>query len=310
MDLDLARMYGTPGLKVAEAQAQENLEKQAQLELFAKLAADSNIDLNSLSDDQISELWTSTFGEKVAAEEPKEEKKEIKEEAKEEHESEAEEKREHEEKKAAAAAELVELQKQAELAYFDRAGRQMAHAMMSELSAIKEAAELEAKEASASQAVKNLGQYAKYKGKELAGKVTDSKAGKAVGKHLENVGKKVMNPVAKGGEGAMHPSTAKRIGAGAYGAGAAAAAGGTAAAVHHHNKKKESSAIDEMAVDTALKLAADGGYDVEQAGELLAGVVEATESTKIASASTVEQAVEIRALEFLEAAGYPVQWNG
>ena len=66
----------------ADAQApvqDENLEKQAQAELFAKLAAENGIDLEKLSEAQIEHLWTETFSTKEAEfPPPKEEKKDEK----------------------------------------------------------------------------------------------------------------------------------------------------------------------------------------------------------------------------------------
>ena len=51
----LASHYGTNG-----GGSSELLEKEAQTELFAKLAADNGIDLNTLSDEQVQGLWDAT----------------------------------------------------------------------------------------------------------------------------------------------------------------------------------------------------------------------------------------------------------
>jgi hypothetical protein len=81
---------------------------------------------------------------------------------------------------------------------------------------------------------------------------------------------------------------------------------------------KEASAIDELAINRALamlkefnKTAGDkGGFNEEEAVNRLQAVytLGLGESTKVASATTPEAGIEVRALEFLDAAGYPVQW--
>lgn len=295
MDLDLARLYGTPGQKVASAAQEELLEKQAQAELFAKLAADNGIDLGTLSDGQIGELWESTFGQKLAEEDKKDE--ESKEEKKD---APPFAKKDEDDKEKKAAAELAALQEeQQKLAFADQAGRVMAHAMVQELNSINESI---AKEAAMPEALR--------KGLESAGRHA-GKAGDAAGKHLEGVGKKIVGVAAKGGEGAMNPTTAKRIGAGAYGAGAAAAGGAAAAA--SGKKKKEASALDQLALEAAVEKAAAAGFDAEEAAERVNAVATLGlgESEKVASAPAGDlgAAVEIRSLEYLEAAGYPVNWN-
>lgn len=109
--------------------SQEDLEKQAHVELFAKLAADNGVDLEKLSEDQIAYLWQETF--KTAEEETPAEKKE---EAKEEVKEEKKEKDEEAEKKAAAFAEYTEKRAAAaKLAEAEYIGRYMAHAMADEI---------------------------------------------------------------------------------------------------------------------------------------------------------------------------------
>jgi len=289
MDLDLARIYGTPGQKTASAAQEEQLEKQAAAELFSKLAADNGIDLSQLSDEQIGGLWAETFGEKLAADDegPAHEKSESKDEE------------EDEDKKKKASAELSSLQdEQQKLAFADQAGRVMAHAMVNELNSINENI---AKEAAMPEGLR--------KGLEAAGRHV-GKAGNKAGKHLEGVGKKIVGVVAKGGEGAMNPTTAKRIGGGAYGVGAVAA-GGAGAAIHHRSKK-ESSALDELALQEAFNKAASAGFDTDEATDRLNAVftLGLGESEKVASAPAgdLNAAVDIRSLEYLEAAGYPVTW--
>lgn len=252
----------------------ESFEKEAQVELFAKLAAQNGIDLEQLSEGQISELWDATFS-KEAAEEEKEEEKDEKVEAA---------KAEHDKKKEAAA-------KIAEAEYL---GQVMAQSLISELN----------KEAGMKDSLKNLGEYAKGKA---------DKAGKAVGKHLESVGKKTTALVARtgGAEAAMDPRTARRIGAGAYGAGAAAAGGAGYGAKKLMDKEKKSSALDELAFESAVEKAASAGWDADEASDRIGAVLTlgVEESVKVAYAQDLGSAVDVRSLELLEAAGYPVTWN-
>lgn len=304
MNLDLAAIYNTPG-----AHTSEDLEKAAALDLFTKVASEAGIDLNALTDDQVSSLYEQTMGKQASDEHKEHEKKEDKLIAGLKKEQDKEEGKDDDEKKAAAEAEFaVQKDWQEKQAEADYLGRLMAHAYVAELNEIKEA---------------SVGDHAKAfgaKATELANKVrghADATVGKAkghfeaakgkAGEHLESVGKKVMHPIGGGAEHKMHPTTAKRVGGGAYAAGGAAAAG----AAHHFGKKKESSAIDELALEEAVKMAHEGGWDFTEAAERITAVstLGLGESTKIASASDTEGAVQIRALEYLEAAGYPVTWD-
>lgn len=125
MDQFLAEYYGTN--KTASA-TQEDLEKQASVELFLKLAKEENIDISKLPDAKVEELYTSWAAKvaeaasmgtsawsaaKTASEEKEEEEKKKHEEAK----------KEHEEKKAAAE----------KVAEADFLGRVMAHSMVQEM---------------------------------------------------------------------------------------------------------------------------------------------------------------------------------
>lgn len=297
--------------------AQSDLEKQAQVELFAKLAAENGIDLDALSQDQIDYLWGETF--KTAAEE---EKKDEKDEDKVE-----EAKKEHEEKKAAAA----------KLAEADYIGRVMAHAMTDELNKIAAATSLDKEAAGTAEMgarARGLAAAAKDKLKSVGGALKDVatarefREGRQATKNLESsLGKSMaaraaMENAPKGqreefakkllsGYGAEAKDKTLRGAAktvGLYG-GAAAAAGG-AAALHH--KEKKSSALDELAAEMAVVKAASAGWDLGEASERVAAVLTLGmgDSEKVASVADLESAVEVRSLEFLEAAGYPVTWNG
>lgn len=275
----LANYYGTNG------GAREELEKQAQVELFAKLAAENGIDLEQLSEEQIQTLWDSTF--KTASDEDKDDKDEKKEKAE----------AEFEQKKEAAA----------KLAEADFLGRVMAHAYVDELNKI--ASGDQEKEAGVVDSARRAGWAASSKARRGA---------EAVGKHLERVGKKVTDKAMGGTEGAvekMNPRTAKAIGAGVY-AGGTAAAGGAAYGAHKmlskdKGKKKKASALDELAFEGAVEKAASAGFDAEEVAARVSAVITlgVEESAKIASADSLDGAVHIRSLELLEAAGYPVSWE-
>jgi hypothetical protein len=120
MNSALAQMYGTGGVDTEEQ------EKIANLELFAKLAAQHNIDLSSLSDEQVQELYAQTFDTgmpKIASDD----------------EDNGE---DDEDKKKAKAEEYVEEKKafQEKFAEADFMGRVMAHAFVQERDEIEKAA--------------------------------------------------------------------------------------------------------------------------------------------------------------------------
>ena len=115
------------------------------------------------------------------------------------------------------------------------------------------------------------------------------RAGAAVGHHAATGGKAVHEQVKK------HPWLAA-------GAGAGLGAAGTAAAMHKKSEA-EQSALDALAEQRALAMAKEAGW-VDQEGNLVAPPAEETKT-----ASPLDLAVERRALEMLEANGYPVTWN-
>lgn len=69
-------------------------------------------------------------------------------------------------------------------------------------------------------------------------------------------------------------------------------------------------ALDQLAAEKAVEKAASADYDPQVAAQRIHAVLVlgAPDSVKVASADTLEQAVEVRALELLELAGYPVQY--
>lgn len=296
MEALLAAHYGA-----ASAPQQEDTQKLAQMEFFAKTAANNGIDLAKLTEEQINYLWNETF--KTAAEEgdkppfpPKKEEGDKKED-----EGEKKEEKSEDEKKAEAEF-LQRKEAAAKIAEADFIGRVIAHALWDESDKIAAARAGTAEEPSKEAAMPP--QLAKAM---QAGKGVAQKGAKAV----ESVGKKITEKATGVGTHNMKPGHAKAVGGAALGAGAAAA-GGAAAGVHHALKKKEGSALDQVAAERAVaKVAADGTYDVDEAVARLNALLTlgVEESSKIASAQNFEGALDIRALELLELAGYPIVWN-
>lgn len=292
MDAFLAHVYGT---KTAAAQSnQEDLEKEASVQLFMKLAGEQNIDLASMPDAQVNELYQ-VWRDKTAAAEPPAEPtateptapaKVAEDDAEKKKREEAE--KEHEEKKAAAE----------KVAEADFLGRVMAHAYVNELNKIASTGEPPAEPTATTPTEpaedKTAGKMpeALRKGLEAA----RGAAGKAADKGKELAG--------KAGDAAK-----KHKGHAAAAAGGAAAGG---AAGFMAGKSKKASAIDELATDRAVIMAHEAGLDPEEAGRKVAAVRELGmlgESEKVAHAANVDAAIGIRALELLEAAGYEVTWN-
>jgi len=272
MNQIFAEYYNTLGNdKTASAEpTQEDLVKQAQYELFAKVAFANNIDLSKLSDAQCDELFERTMNsEKTAGEMPPQFAK-AKKDGDEDEDDESKKKemaeKEHAEKKAAAA-----MFQQA-----DSFGRQAAHAYVDELKKVAAAVEQQKEAAPA----------------------LPPKGG------MKGVGDRIREAVSAHGGKAV--------------SGVGGAAAGYVAGRMHKDKEKGASAIDELAANRALaivdefnKQAGAGAFNLEEASERIAAVVFTlglADSTKIASAANVDTAIEIRALEALEAAGYPVQW--
>lgn len=258
-------------------QPTEEQVKLAEAELFTKLATSQGIDLSSLSDAQVVELWNATFS-KEAAEDEEAPKDEEKEEAK----AESEEKAEEEKKEAAAREHAIKVAHAEEEARSVKLGQIMAHAYVAEvdkIAAARASGEGETKEAGMPPQLANaLGKVrgAAGKGKELAGK--------AVGAAKEN-----------------------KKGLAAAGAGAAAVGAGFAAG--RMSKKASVSNIDGLALDHAVKLAESIGLDAETAAARVNAVATLGLEDSDKLASDLDSQVHIRALEYLEAAGYQVSWD-
>jgi hypothetical protein len=301
----LAEVYGSAG---QEDGAGEDLEKQAQVELFAKLAAAEGINLNELSDGQVNELFEATMG-KEAEEDEEEEKKE-------------DAKKELAEKKEASD----------KLAEADYAGRVMAHAFTQELGFIeKEAVSL----TEVGMRARDFAGKLPDKAKALAGKArdvlsgkqmreglrgrkaVDSKAGKAMLKDMSSVPNKsgmsdaaykkmLSERAAKAGKSYKSEASKKALKGAAKTVGAYGGLG-----LGAYGASKAASAIDDLALEGSVIKAAEAGWDVDEAAERVTAIsiLGLDESEKIAAAQDVEEAVETRSLEILEAAGYPVTWE-
>jgi len=277
MDAQLAEIYGTG----QEANAEDDQVKLAAAELLVKLAGDNNVDLSQFSDQEVAEMVVELqkqaelppqFQKK---EESGEEKKESKEtpESKESGESSSE---SPEAKKAEAAEKVAEA---------DFLGRVMAHSFAQECKEIE-------KEAGLKDVAKKVPEFLRHRG-EVTGQAAKSLKGIA-GSKLMGAGDKAR---AFGGAIKKSPELA---------VGAAGLAAGGAAAAHKKEKKGEAeqSALDALAEQRALAMAKEAGW-VDPEGNLVAPP--AKEATK--TASPLDLAVERRALEMLEANGYPVTWN-
>lgn len=281
MNRELAAMYGTGG---------EELAKQAEVELFCKLAAEQGVDLNTLQDEQINELYAHVFsktaeeGEETKAEEKAEEKKE-------EGGAPPFAKKEEEEKKEAASREhAVKLAQADEEARAHYLGQVMAHSYVAELSKIAAAREAE--------------QTAAAPAAEAAPAPAEGTKEAAMPENLAKALGKV-----KGAVGAASDKASKHIAAHPKASVGAAAGGGYLGGRAASGKKKEGSAIDALALEAAVKIAAaDGRFDLDEVATRIGHVhgLGLAESTKVAS--TLDAQVEVRALEYLEAAGYPVEW--
>jgi hypothetical protein len=263
----LAEMYGTAAAAQPE---QESLSKTAQLELFAKLAAEENIDLSTLTPEQVNALFVETFSkaaEESGAEEKKEEKQEEKKDEHEAKESPAEEKVEEK----AKAEYFGKKEAQAKLAEADLMGRVMAHSFVQELGLIDQAKEAQAKEAGAMQHIAGAADKAKgflgtTKGKAIAGAAAGTAAaGTGLALHLAK----------KKGE----EKSASAIDA----------------------------LAGKRAVELAKEAGFDPEEASARVNAVL--TLGAGESTKVAHTTDFETGVAVRGLELLEAAGYPVNWE-
>ncbi len=300
----LAQMYNTNG-------AGEEQEKQAQTDLFCKLAADNNIDLSQMSEEEVGALYSQVFSKEAEAEEDEDEKKKKDEEDDDEG-----------EKTSAVEHWMQKRAYQEKVAEADTMGRVMAHAFTQELALIKEAAkagpgtsysekggEKAWKAQAKKKVVEDADRASKARTAKWDAKPSAAGSGASGGKSMSAAGSKLerLKGFAKG------TSKGQRIAAG-VGAGALAAGGGYAAYKALSGKKKAASAqmeFEDEACLQACKTASAAGYDLDEAIERVDSVqnLGLEETEKVAMVQDFGDAVHVRGLEYLEAAGYPVDWS-
>lgn len=278
MNEELARIYNTNGVNSA---SEENTSKTASLTMFAKLASKHGVDLSEMDDTEIATWYEQVMGEKLAADgegngdnpfPPKKKDDEEKEKKDD----------EDEEKEAAARHFAAQKSEQAKYAEADMMGRIMAHAF------VQERENIEA-EKTATTMPTSLARVAK---RALKGGETGSHSRKL----LADVVKK------RGTE------AAKKHGKGLA---AGAAAGGAAGYMAGKSKESAAQAFEKMAAMHAIKIAEAAEFDTDEAAERVGAVytLGLGESEKIAHVQEVDDAIHVRGLEYLEQAGYPVNWE-
>ena len=269
MDAQLAEIYGTG----QEANAEEDQVKLAAAELLVKLAGDNNVDLSQFSDAEVTEMVQEL--QKEAEIPPQFQKKEGGESSESGEKKESKETPESKEsgESSSESPEAKKAEAAEKVAEADFLGRVMAHSFT------QECREIEKQAGGKVQLVKDVAKDVGKKGKASFLNMIHGKKDSAVAA-LKS-----------------HPKSA--LG----GAAALGAAGGAAAM--HKKSEAEQSALDSLAEQRALAMAKEAGW-VDAEGNLLAPSP-APEATK--TASPLDLAVERRALEMLEANGYPVTWN-
>lgn len=312
MNQALAEFFGN----ASEVASDETMSKQAEVELFCKLAAEQGVDLNAMTDEQVEALYAGTFGTKEA-ESDDEKKKRLEAEAREEHEG----KKEAEAKFAEAAL----------------AGQIMAHSMWAELQEIQK--EAGAKEDAYTGSRKALSTardlYDSHVGSKLhnAKQVLGGERIKHIKGQLGDVAERAKDVVDPAHEGstkslteALRSERFKTHGSRAALATGAAGATGGGLAIHKHNKnkaeaaaastpaaeeQKAASAFNLVAAESAYTKMASVGWDAEEVASRLNAVLTLgfdDSETKTAGVQDYDTAVEIRSLELAELAGYPVEW--
>lgn len=251
MDPRLAEIYGT--------NEEADVEKVAAAELAEKLAEGEDLDLDSMTPDQVEALAQevlSAGADEETAEETTEE-------------AETEEETASEDSEKVAAAEFEQA---------DFLGRVMAHSFVNECKSIEKEAAYPGSYMKSSMKDKAKGVLSKLKGKATAAK---ERAGSTAAGAAFDWGRKSGKQKAK--------TVGKAVGA----AGAAGLAGyGAKKAL-----EKKSSALDTLATERALEILKANGVELEQAEDQ-------GEKKAASKAEILQQAVEARAIELLEAEGF------
>lgn len=269
MNETLGEIFGTKAASVPSATTQEDVEKTAQIEFFTKLCQDKQLDVSLLSDTQVNELFKTAMEMKTAAD------------AEESPEAKAKKAKEDKAKEAAAKtasaaeAEYAEKRAAAKLAAeADTMGRLMAHAYVDELKKI-------------------AGQMPPQFAANAKGKEDGKSEGKPEGKEDDkgDDDKKKKEAAAKAAEIISSFESTKHASLGTT-------PGGTPA-------------LNEMAGNHAIEMLKSAGVNAEEAIARINAVhtLGVPDSTKIASAANADAALYVRALEYCEAAGYPVDWT-
>jgi hypothetical protein len=272
----------------------EDQEKIAAAQLFTDLCKEQGIDVNELKDEQIDFLWKTAMegspeGEGDAAAEPPKDAEPPAEPKTEDPKTDpkAEDKeaaaKEEFQKKQAAANEWQEKRAAAEkIAEADALGRIMAHAYVDELRKLASDAE-------------GGGAPPPFVKKEEKSESKCEKCGKA----------DCTCPAAKeeSKEGSAENESQKKANA----------------IIAEMEKNKQASApqasttsnLDELSAYRAVEILKSAGVDPDLAFQKInaAFTLGLPESTKIAQAQSYEQGLEVRALEFCEKAGFPVNWT-
>lgn len=252
MDPRLAEIYGT--------NEEADVEKVAAAELAEKLAEGEDLDLDSMTPDQVEALAQ----EVLSADEETETAEETETETEETEESPSE-----EDGEKVAAAEFEQA---------DFLGRVMAHSFVNECKSIEKEASYPHSQMKKTLADKAKGAFGKLKGR--ASGMKEKAKSTATGAAFD-WGRKSGKDKAK--------TVGKAVGA----AGAAGLAGyGAKKAL-----EKKSSALDTLATERALEILKENGVELEaeQGGE---------EKKAASKAEILQQAVEARAIELLEAEGF------
>lgn len=310
----LAQYFGTN----ATPEMIEEQSKQAEAETFVQLAKEAGIDLNQYSDEQVAELYEQVMG-KTASDDGDEDDEEKKEKAKEEFEA----KKESQAKLASMLEEGTTM------------GQIIAHSMWNELGEIQKEA---GRWSDGAAKAKEMYGKAKGRGKALlehaltkrdeAGGILGTAYGRGFGAKLKGQKASIEqlskeNPLRAAAEKRLSAMQQSRAGArkavhraaakGGAGLALAGAAGKGVHSVASGREKDSAAALNELALELAVEKCAEAGWDVNQAVDRLVGVINLDliddDNTKIAYAQNIDGAVEIRALELIEAAGYPVTWG-
>jgi hypothetical protein len=272
MNAELAAFYGTNGA------TEEDQEKLASVQNFAKLAAKHGVDLTQMEDAEVDALYAEVYPEfaKTAADNGFPPKKK----------DEDEDEEEDEKKEAAAQYHQEKLAFQEKVAEADFMGRVMAHSFTQEMGNIeKGAADYSVMKTTTGKLLRRA----------LKKGPTGTQARALLKGKAEKAGKAGMEHVKK------HK--------GKYMAGGAAA--GTGAGFAAGRKTASAAQFEELAANHAIKVAEAGGYDVDQAHELVSSVYNLglEETEKVAGVQDLDDAIHVRGLEYLEAAGYDVNWD-